>query len=83
MKKTLFVSISILFSVLILVLCFHASASFSEWSSLSDNVEALSDEEDPLGGTCCREDGSLCIIKEMVFADRYYKEEGPCKPIQE
>ena len=81
MKKTFFVSISILFSVLILVLCFHASAGISEWLSLSDNVEALSDGEEILGGTCCPEPESICIIKDYVLLDYYYKAEGPCNQI--
>ena len=81
MKKTLFVSISILFSVLILVLCFHASASLSEWSSLSENVEALSDGEEVIGGTCCPEPNSICIIMDFVLLDYYYQPEGPCNPI--
>ncbi|MFZ1288465.1 MAG: hypothetical protein WAR79_00120 [Melioribacteraceae bacterium] len=30
-------------------------------------------------GTCCTENGSLCIVGEHVFDNKYYKAEGPCK----
>lgn len=35
-------------------------------------------DQAPVGGTCCRQAESICIIGEWALEDRYYKGEGPC-----
>ena len=44
------------------------------------NVEALSNGEggNSGGGTCCPEDGSICIVQTVAFPNYYYLSEGPC-----
>ena len=43
------------------------------------NVEALAQIETPLTGTCCHENGSICVVGALSFGDYYYQPEGPCK----
>ncbi|MBQ8811574.1 MAG: hypothetical protein IJZ70_04610 [Bacteroidales bacterium] len=43
------------------------------------NIDALAQDEIPVTGTCCYEEGSICVVSPSSFANYYYKREGSCK----
>ena len=44
------------------------------------NAEALSDEED-VHGTCCKQDGAICVVGTFHAENYFYQHYGPCKDL--
>lgn len=72
MKKIIYVGIVFLMSFLLTVL---------RPESLKEvNLEALAESEDVNygGGTCCKEQDSICVYGDIVIGDYYFVKSGPC-----
>lgn len=76
MKKKLITLCAALLSLSLAIVIWEAT---SKRHLMYQDIEALADEENPVSGTCCPKEGSVCVAGSFSFSNYAYLESGTCK----